>query len=581
MDISTRRKISRTMKGKSNFEGKKHTHATKIQIGFSQEGHRNAKDHKWVTDKETGEEHRVKGNKPKGTRWGRTSRFSQWVHNEGFVAEAKATYCGRCGTTHVAPKFGGTCPALKEDALDLVEKSVPKHPENEAFSDNSANRLQGTDSLAQIYKKDTPGQSNMKKIKQISELKKATLSSYVKAAHQDMVDRASSSSFKSGSAGDTYNKADETPKEKKRTAGIGRALSKIVRESSGQKTFKVHGTYNDKDGNVATVAHKIKFARDEKHAKQLAASSVSHKFSGYKPTTARELTEAGKWHSQYPKNDQLQGDELRKREFFNQGEQDVLKKQLKRKLGIKALRKEEEEIVELKKTTLNSYVKKAVSDFGTYSRLGKEFDVDATTRKTKVGREISADNAAYSKQRASQRQRGISKAVDRLSEMQESQIDELNKSTLASYTDKVVDPVHGIPKSTTKLSQRLQGLQRVHKRMVGTRSTKIAESTDNDYKLVRHYAHSFDSDDHRVIVHHEMDRGSKGEFGGGSDGQHIDVGGGKKEYLKYKTAKEAHAKAAELNKKHNIPNPTHTVKHEPDSFSGIYNMAHRTYSEPK
>lgn len=31
------------------------------------------------------------------------------------VQEAKATPCGRCGTTHVPPSEGGTCPALKED----------------------------------------------------------------------------------------------------------------------------------------------------------------------------------------------------------------------------------------------------------------------------------------------------------------------------------------------------------------------------------------------------------------------------------------------------------------------------------
>lgn len=78
MDIETKRKISRSMKGKSNFEGKRHTHATKIQIGISQEGHRNVKDHKWVTDKETGQEQRVKGRLPKGTRWGRSpSSFSE------------------------------------------------------------------------------------------------------------------------------------------------------------------------------------------------------------------------------------------------------------------------------------------------------------------------------------------------------------------------------------------------------------------------------------------------------------------------------------------------------------------------
>lgn len=246
MDLETRRKISQSMKGRSNFEGKRHTHATKIQIGISQEGHRNVKDHKWVTDKETGQERRVKGKLPKGMRWGRspssfnenfldgrnpedkgdmarhglknktiaqlkkirasskaTPRQKQLAHwyinmhkeekevwekpnpvknssklstvmkarakarakaagrpypnmvdniwaarNEGTdsakrlegtdslrkiytkdtpgqkkqqVDEAKATYCGRCGTTHVAPKFGGKCPALKEE--QLVEQS--------------------------------------------------------------------------------------------------------------------------------------------------------------------------------------------------------------------------------------------------------------------------------------------------------------------------------------------------------------------------------------------------------------------------------------------------------------------------
>lgn len=193
MDIETRRKISQTMKGRSNFEGHKHTHATKLQIGFSQEGHRNAKDHKWATDKESGEEHRIKGKLPKGLRWGRKGSLGEAVWDQPSPAkkptklsavmkarakarakaagrpypnmvdniwaarnesessakrleatdslrkiytkntpgqknmkinEAKATYCGRCGTTHVAPKFGGTCPALKEEQVNELKKST-------------------------------------------------------------------------------------------------------------------------------------------------------------------------------------------------------------------------------------------------------------------------------------------------------------------------------------------------------------------------------------------------------------------------------------------------------------------------
>jgi hypothetical protein len=262
MDIETRRKISRAMKGKSNFEGKKHTHATKIQIGISQEGHRNAANHKWVTDKETGQEHRVKGDKPKGSRWGRTRAFSQWVHNkenfedgrnpqdkgdmarhglknktmvqlkkirgsdsasprekqlahwyinmhrEETIIEAKATMCGRCGTKHVRPQDGGTCPALsKERNAALREQEVwdkpspAKTPNTLSPSakarakarakaagrpypnmvdniwaakneDTSADRLLGTTSLADTYAKDTPGQEK-KKIKKVEEATKS------------------------------------------------------------------------------------------------------------------------------------------------------------------------------------------------------------------------------------------------------------------------------------------------------------------------------------------------------------------------------------------------------------------------
>ena len=40
------------------------------------------------------------------------------------IAEAKATMCGRCGTKHVPPKFGGTCPALKEN--DMMNGKDPR-----------------------------------------------------------------------------------------------------------------------------------------------------------------------------------------------------------------------------------------------------------------------------------------------------------------------------------------------------------------------------------------------------------------------------------------------------------------------
>ena len=67
----------------------------------------------------------------------------------------------------------------------------------------------------------------------LTEISKQKLGDYLHAAHRDVVDRATSSSFQSGKAGDRYNKADVSPKEIQRTKGIERAVSKLTRESKG------------------------------------------------------------------------------------------------------------------------------------------------------------------------------------------------------------------------------------------------------------------------------------------------------------------------------------------------------------
>jgi hypothetical protein len=66
----------------------------------------------------------------------------------------------------------------------------------------------------------------------VDELSKQKLGDYLHAAHQDVVDRATSSSFQSGKAGDKYNKADVSPKEKQRQAGMARAVNRLTRENS-------------------------------------------------------------------------------------------------------------------------------------------------------------------------------------------------------------------------------------------------------------------------------------------------------------------------------------------------------------
>lgn len=130
MDLETRRKISRTMKGKSNFEGHHHTHASKIKIKTSQEGHRNAAGHKWVTDLDDGDEHRVLGDKPRRTRWGRkrssmpniVERIIKFANDYRLVSKKTGKNLGTFETKAAAEKH---------------EKEVAmfKHMKNESVAD--------------------------------------------------------------------------------------------------------------------------------------------------------------------------------------------------------------------------------------------------------------------------------------------------------------------------------------------------------------------------------------------------------------------------------------------------------------
>jgi hypothetical protein len=65
--------------------------------------------------------------------------------------------------------------------------------------------------------------------REVDEVSKDTLGRYIKLAGIDAADRASSSSYKSGAAGDKYNKADPSRQEVSRERGIDRAIKKITK----------------------------------------------------------------------------------------------------------------------------------------------------------------------------------------------------------------------------------------------------------------------------------------------------------------------------------------------------------------
>jgi hypothetical protein len=65
--------------------------------------------------------------------------------------------------------------------------------------------------------------------REVDEVSKDTLGRYIKLAGVDAADRASSSSYQSGAAGDKYNKADTGRQEQNRERGIDRAITRLTR----------------------------------------------------------------------------------------------------------------------------------------------------------------------------------------------------------------------------------------------------------------------------------------------------------------------------------------------------------------
>ena len=75
-------KVSATMKGKSNFEGKQHHPITKITIASKRFGKSTiAEGQKWCHHPETGQEFR-KAKLPPGFKWGRSPEFKDYINGQ-------------------------------------------------------------------------------------------------------------------------------------------------------------------------------------------------------------------------------------------------------------------------------------------------------------------------------------------------------------------------------------------------------------------------------------------------------------------------------------------------------------------
>lgn len=241
-------------------------------------------------------------------------------------------------------------------------------------------------------------------VEELDELSKKTLGSYIKANAADVAQRGTAASFKSGKAGDMYNKAPETAKDVKREKGMDKAIGKLTKEDS-EMTF------------AERLLEKMKTMKEKKDSilvpeenKEKEPSNKMVKISTKKPIGFRvsDVGSGGKEHN--VKTDS---------EWDKQH---------------KTTKEEVEQIDELSKDTLNRYVGSAREKQGDRVKqvTQKTNAYHKTDRRTKdskkLGREIEKDWDKTWKTAD-----GINKALNRLTKEEVEQIEEkLGKGADAS-----------------------------------------------------------------------------------------------------------------------------------------------------
>lgn len=169
------------------------------------------------------------------------SDIRKLLNNIEQLSESSAG-CSTAGSVAtVAMPLGSTQKRVEEAAPEGPKVAVTP-PE---FASGGSNWGNWQNSVHSKFNKKSK-KTKVKEAKQVDEVSKETIGSYIKKASQDLVDRATGSSFMSGKAGDKYNKSDDTPKETKRKKGLARAVDKLVKEDEPKPVTTGH--FADKPG---------------------------------------------------------------------------------------------------------------------------------------------------------------------------------------------------------------------------------------------------------------------------------------------------------------------------------------------
>lgn len=282
---------------------------------------------------------------------------------------------------------------------------------------------------------------------------------------------------KKTSTGTEYTKKAPKPEETNEATSFADKLKAGVK-AGAKKAFRALGGPDD-EGHRKDLQRKMGATGSQVHGKKsMAKYNEEFDLEAIDPALVEEFMQTEEFEqldelsketlkSYTKKADSQFADEV----FKTSSTHDIRgnKKAMKRFYGTQAakkrLKKEEvEEISELKKSTLASYVKKASTDL---RDTGIDAGFSAHARYvSKSPKQYEKHSAAEKKSKdiAYKRDAGIHKATDRLAKEEVEQIEELSKETLKSYQDKAmktppskngnwVSRISGIARSAEKLKK--------------------------------------------------------------------------------------------------------------------------------
>ena len=362
---------------------------------------------------------------------------------------------------------------MKKEAMDPVGKA-------DADIDNDGD-VDKSDKYLHARRKAIGKALRKEEVEELDELKKSTLGSYVKKSADDLTHIQRD--ITSGSVKDPEYKGLSRMR-RNRKAGIARAVTSLTKEEaeldearksdSYQFTHKPGDAESEKrladlkksvKGTGKRVVLQGRLGKDNPNAHKYSKDAPSAKYKDGKRVNSDVSGKSGGHSHQriqkadaahhdvyvYDRNESVELDELKKStlasyikkatpdamdqgvkgmDFKNENRPKHFNKAMGRMMGIKKaadkLAKEEvENLDELKKSTLGSYVKKASTN-----QIGNTAAVLANKNDSETDR---------ARKRMGNRMSGIAKATDRLTKEEVEQIDELKKSTLGSYIKKAAD----------------------------------------------------------------------------------------------------------------------------------------------